>query len=198
MTQRIQQLHRPRSAPQDIGRLLSLASTSLALLALPQTDAPDAGLPEGDDRSEQFVAKVGEYFETLDVRHPSLPFTPRTLPSIHPTHLQGIQMTLCSSLAHIRAARISPTVLTAPPAGFVSPPQGVGLPFSPGSSGRGSEEISRAREKTRGLLEERVERDAWRGALDSLTRLRDAKRSKAEAERRRAEVGDENVYMSGV
>ena len=37
---------------QDIGHLLSLASTSLALLALPQTDAPDAGLPEGDERSE--------------------------------------------------------------------------------------------------------------------------------------------------
>ena len=53
---------------QDIGHLLSLASTSLALLSLPQTDAPDENLPEGDDRSEQFVAKVGEYFDTLDVR----------------------------------------------------------------------------------------------------------------------------------
>jgi hypothetical protein len=54
------------------------------------------------------------------------------------------------------------------------------------------------------LLEERVERDAWRGALDALTRLRDARRAEAEAEveaaRRRAEVEDEdgNVYMGGI
>jgi hypothetical protein len=59
---------------QDIGRLLSLASSSLALLALPQTDAPEAGLPQGDERSEQFVAEVSKYFETLDVR-PSPPFS---------------------------------------------------------------------------------------------------------------------------
>jgi|SRR6267142_3342709 len=114
-------------------------------------------------------------------------------------------MALRSSLAHIRAARISPAVLTAPPAGFVPPPQGVGLPFPPGQSDRGGsggieggEEISRTRENTRGLLEERVERDAWRGALDALTRLRDARRAEAEAERRRAEVEDGNVYMGGV
>ncbi|KAF8496247.1 hypothetical protein F5888DRAFT_1615085, partial [Russula emetica] len=113
---------------------------------------PPRGVPEGDERSEQFVAKVGEYFETLD----------------------GIQMALRPSLAHIRAARISPAVLTAPPAGFVPPPQGVGLPFPlpPG-----------AKEKTHGLLEEHVERDAWRGALDALTRLMDARRA-AEAQPR--------------
>src|SRR6267142_3342708 len=81
-----QPLHRPRSPQQDVGRLLSLASTSLALLALPQTDEPDAGLPEGDERSEQFVAKVGEYFETLDVR--CVPLTHTTHPSI-PTPFIG-------------------------------------------------------------------------------------------------------------
>jgi hypothetical protein len=97
-------------------------------------------------------------------------------------------MALRSSLAHIRAARISPAVLTAPPAGFVPPPQGVGLPFPlppppgasdrSGSSGSGAEgSHSQAKEKTRGLLEERVERDAWRGALDALTRLMDARRA---------------------
>jgi len=112
-------------------------------------------------------------------------------------------MALRSSLAHIRAARISPAVVTAPPAGFVPPPQGVGLPFPSEPSDRGgesggSDDIARAKEKTRGLLEERVERDAWGGALDALTRLRDAKRAEAEAERRRAEVEDENVYMNGV
>jgi hypothetical protein len=116
-------------------------------------------------------------------------------------------MALRSSLAHIRAARISPAVLTAPPAGFVPPPQGVGLPFSSGPADRGGageteggEEVSRAREKTRGLIEECVERDAWHGALDALTRLRDAQRAEAdaEAERRRVEIEDGNVYMSEV
>ncbi|KAF8487528.1 hypothetical protein DFH94DRAFT_707025 [Russula ochroleuca] len=163
------QIHDLGRVEKDIGHLLSLASTSLALLSLPQTDAPDEGLPEGDERSEQFVAKVGEYFETLD----------------------GIQTSLRASLAHIRAARISPAVLTAPPAGFVPPPQGVGLPFPhpPGpadrSAGGGGSEGShaQAKEKTRGLLEERVERDAWRGALDALTRLMEARRA-AEAQPR--------------
>jgi hypothetical protein len=100
-------------------------------------------------------------------------------------------MALRSSLAHIRAARISPAVLTAPPAGFVPPPQGVGLPFPlpPGvldrsSTGTGAEggHPPKAKEKTRGLLEERVERDAWRGALDALTRLMDARRAAEAAE----------------
>jgi hypothetical protein len=99
-------------------------------------------------------------------------------------------MALRSSLAHIRAARISPAVLTAPPAGFVPPPQGVGLPFplppgvsDRGSSGTGAEgSHSQAKEKTRGLLEECVERDAWRGALDALTRLMDTRRVAEAAE----------------
>ncbi|KAH9074812.1 hypothetical protein EDB83DRAFT_1872484 [Lactarius deliciosus] len=104
------QIHDLGRVENDIGRLLSLASSSLALLALPQTDAPDAGLPQGDERSEQFVVEVGKYFETLD----------------------SIQMALAalrSSLAHIRAARISPAILTAPPAGFV-PPAGCRAPLT--------------------------------------------------------------------
>ncbi|KAI0289289.1 hypothetical protein BC826DRAFT_1032729 [Russula brevipes] len=169
------QIHDLGRVEKDIGRLLTLASSSLALLSLPQTDAPDAELPEGDERSEQFVEKVGEYFQTLD----------------------GIQTALRSSLAHIRAARISPAVLTAPPAGFVPPPQG----GRGGGGGGGSDSMvegnSKAKERTRGLLEERVESDAWRGALDALTRLRDARRAEAEAERR-AEGDDGNVYMSVV
>ncbi|KAI0270419.1 hypothetical protein BC834DRAFT_861335 [Gloeopeniophorella convolvens] len=156
------QIHDLGRVEKDIGHLLSLASSALALLALPQADAPGAGLPPGDERSEQFVAEAGAYFETLD----------------------GIQMALRSSLAHIRAARIAPAALTAPPAGFVPPRQGVGLPASPGESAeKGSGE------KARGLLEERVERDAWRGVFDALARLQDA---------RRAEDRDEDVVMGGV
>ncbi len=92
-------------------------------------------------------------------------------------------MALRSSLAHIRASRISPAVLTAPPAGFVPPPQGVGLPAPPAPGGQqlssDAGSGSGVKEQTRGLLEERVERDAWGGVLDALTRLRDARRAEA-------------------
>jgi hypothetical protein len=53
---------------EDITRLLSLAATSISLLTLPQTDEPNDNLPQGDERSEQFVLEVSEYFERLDVR----------------------------------------------------------------------------------------------------------------------------------
>ena len=53
--------------PQDISRLLSLAASSISLLTLPQTDGPNDNLPQGAERSEQFVLEVSEYFERLDV-----------------------------------------------------------------------------------------------------------------------------------
>lgn len=56
---------------QDISRLLSLAASSISLLTLPQTDEPNDGLPQGGERSEQFVLVVSEYFERLDVSGPS-------------------------------------------------------------------------------------------------------------------------------
>ena len=52
---------------QDITRLLGLAASSISLLTLPQTDSPDDNLPQGEERSEQFVLEVSEYFERLDV-----------------------------------------------------------------------------------------------------------------------------------
>jgi hypothetical protein len=66
-----------------------------------------------------------------------------------------------SSLAHIRHSRISPSAIMAPPPGFVPPSLGVGLP-SEGNSVQ----------KNRGLQEERVERDAWKGILNALTRMK--------------------------
>ncbi len=98
-------------------------------------------------------------------------------------------MALRASLAHIRAARISPAVLTAPPAGFVPPPQGVGLPAPPAPA---PSEDPGVKEQTRGLLEERIERDAWHGILDALTRLRDARRAEA-AEREIAVMGEASI-----
>ena len=55
------------SIHQDITRLLELAASSISLLTLPQTDGTEDGLPQGEERSEQFVLEVSEYFERLDV-----------------------------------------------------------------------------------------------------------------------------------
>ncbi|KAF8624224.1 hypothetical protein AX15_005990 [Amanita polypyramis BW_CC] len=52
---------------KDITRLLSLAASSISLLTLPQTDGPEDNLPQGEERSEQFVLEVSEYFERLEV-----------------------------------------------------------------------------------------------------------------------------------
>ncbi|KAH8982411.1 hypothetical protein EDB92DRAFT_123812 [Lactarius akahatsu] len=110
----------------------------------------DGKLPQVDERSEQFV-------------------------------VESIQMAL-RSLAHIRAARISPAVLTAPPAEFVPPPRGVGLPSPPVPGGQqlSSDASGDVKGQTRGLLEERVERDVWHDVLDALTRLRGARRAATE------------------
>jgi len=95
---------------QDITRLLSLAASSISLLTLPQTDGPNDNLPQGEERSEQFVLEVSEYFERLDV----------------------IQVALRSSLAHIRHSRIAPSAINAPPPNFIPPSLGVGLPSADG------------------------------------------------------------------
>ncbi|KAF9469712.1 hypothetical protein BDZ94DRAFT_22069 [Collybia nuda] len=127
---------------KDITRLLSLAASSISLLTLPQTDGPDDGLPQGEERSEQFVLEISEYFERLD----------------------SIQGAIRSSLAHIRHSRIAPSAINAPPPGFIPPSLGVGLPSSDGDPLK----------KNRGLQEERIERDAWKGILDALLRMKDA------------------------
>ncbi|TFY71828.1 hypothetical protein EVG20_g1177 [Dentipellis fragilis] len=148
---------------KDIGRLLSLAASSISLLTLPQTDAPEDGLPQGGERDERFVEEVSEYFERLD----------------------NIQIAMRSSLAHIRQSRIAPSAIDAPPPGFVPSALGVGLPpavpthtsssSASGSAGPGDAHARVPRPKTRGLQEERVERDAWKGMLQALTKLKDAR-----------------------
>ncbi|KAK7063820.1 mediator of RNA polymerase II transcription subunit 11 [Favolaschia claudopus] len=129
---------------KDITRLLALAASSISLLTLPQTDTPEDNLPQGDERSEQFVLEVSEYFERLD----------------------AIQVAIRSSLAHIRQSRIAPSAINAPPPNFVPPSLGVGLPSSQDNEG------TAAPRKNRGLQEERIERDAWKGILDALQRLK--------------------------
>ncbi|TEB38666.1 hypothetical protein FA13DRAFT_1724589, partial [Coprinellus micaceus] len=125
---------------KDITRLLRLAGSSVSLLTLPQTDEPGSKLPQGDERPEQFVMEVGEYFERLD----------------------SIQTAIRSALAHIRRSRIAPSAINAPPHDFTPPSLGIGVP-SEGAS---------ASSRSRGLQEEKVDRDAWKGILDALTRLK--------------------------
>ena len=74
---------------------------------------------------------------------------------------QSIQGAIRSSLAHIRHSRIAPSAINAPPPGFVPPSLGVGLPSE-----------DNLLKKNRGLQEERVERDAWKGILNALTRMK--------------------------
>jgi len=136
-----------QTPPQDITRLLALAGSSIDLLTLPQTDGPDDNLPQGEERSEQFVLEVSEYFERLD----------------------SIQVAIRSSLAHIRQSRIAPSAITAPPHGSVPPSLGVGLPA--GDHGTSAT----AGKSNRGLQEERMERNAWVGIHDALTRLKAAR-----------------------
>jgi hypothetical protein len=74
---------------------------------------------------------------------------------------KSIQGAIRSSLAHIRHSRIAPSAINAPPPGFVPPSLGVGLPPEGNSI-----------QKNRGLQEERVEREAWKGILNALTRMK--------------------------
>ncbi|KAF8641161.1 hypothetical protein AX17_000796 [Amanita inopinata Kibby_2008] len=134
---------------KDITRLLSLAASSVSLLTLPQTDGPDDNLPQGEERSEQFVLEVSEYFESEREKK------------------KAIQTALRSSLAHIRHSRIAPSAINAPPPNFVPPSLGVGLPTTSGPP----DPADPAR-KNRGLQEERVEGNAWSGILEALLRIR--------------------------
>lgn len=144
-----------------------MAASSISLLTLPQTDGPEDNLPQGEERSEQFVLEVSEYFERLDVR---TSFDP-ALNTSHTLNAQSIQGAIRSSLAHIRHSRIAPSAINAPPPGFIPPSLGVGLPSDDGSSRR-----------DRGLQEERVERDAWKGILAALTRLKAAQDAKRDSD----------------
>ncbi|KAI0660526.1 hypothetical protein C8Q70DRAFT_57136 [Cubamyces menziesii] len=87
--------------------------------------------------------------------------------------LDAIHIAIRSSLAHIRQSRIAPSAINAPPLNFIPPPLGVGLPSTDADGTARGE---------RGLQEERVERDAWKGILDALTRIKQARdRERAEA-----------------
>lgn len=156
-----------------------MAASSISLLTLPQTDSPEDNLPQGEERSEQFVLEVSEYFERLDVSPWANLKIDSMFADLHA--LQSIQTAIRSSLAHIRHSRIAPSAINAPPPGFLPPSLGVALPPEPQAPS--DPQSSQTTRTTRGLQEERLDRDAWKGILNALTRLKremDSSKSRSE------------------
>ena len=83
-------------------------------------------------------------------------------------------------LAQIAKARIAPSAIEAPPPSFIPQPMGVGTPPTISrNSKNGTKSASQTETESRedesfklGLQEERINRDAWRGILDALQRLK--------------------------
>lgn len=79
--------------------------------------------------------------------------------------MKAVQLGLRRALASVRANRIAPSSINAPPSYFV--PQSLGV----GTLTVDSEPVFGRESKTLGLQEARLERDAWRGIEDALSRL---------------------------
>jgi hypothetical protein len=129
------------------------------------------------------VLEVSEYFERLDVR---ICFY-WSVDVFSYARRQTIQTSIRSSLAHIRHSRIAPSAINAPPPNFVPPSLGVGLPSS--------DEGSTTLRKNRGLQEERIERDAWKGILDALRRLKAEQQQQNEAQSNPSHTTDMDTEM---
>ncbi|EKM84005.1 hypothetical protein AGABI1DRAFT_32949 [Agaricus bisporus var. burnettii JB137-S8] len=147
--------------PSNIDPIWTTSRTARQIYALGQVEkvynhTPEDNLPPGEERSEQFVLEVSEYFERLD----------------------AVQVALRSSLAHIRHSRIAPSAINAPQPSFIPPSLGVGLPPETDGNSR----------VNRGLQEERVERDAWKGILEALRRLKENSRDTGLAEAQHASL----------
>ncbi|TDL28138.1 hypothetical protein BD410DRAFT_782106 [Rickenella mellea] len=135
---------------KDISRLLAIAASCISLLTLPQTDESGNSLPQGDERSEQFVLEVSDPLMTI---------------------LQQVHINIRSTLAQIRQSRIAPSAINAPPPNFIPHSSGVGMPAMDDAT---------TENRSRGLQEERVNRDAWKGILEALTRLKAARDRESE------------------
>ncbi|PFH52310.1 hypothetical protein AMATHDRAFT_74358 [Amanita thiersii Skay4041] len=151
-------MHPPaeNDAIRDASRIDPIWTTSRTarqIYALGEVEkVSEDNLPLGEERSEQFVLEVSEYFERLD----------------------AIQVALRSTLAHIRHSRIAPSAINAPPMNFVPPSLGVGLSSaaSEQDSSTAGHQTDLNRRRNRGLQEERAERNAWNGILDALARIK--------------------------
>ncbi|KAG8812452.1 hypothetical protein FRC17_002029 [Serendipita sp. 399] len=143
---------------QDIVRLMELASTSMSLLALPQTDSAEEAqeLPRGPSRSDAFATNAEAYFETLNT----------------------IQMGIRTSIARVRAGRIAPNSLKAPE-GRISAPRALGttMPAPTGAKpgGKGSSvgigldgRNGGGAHFQPGFQERKIEAEAWNGVAEAL------------------------------
>ncbi|KZV84307.1 hypothetical protein EXIGLDRAFT_776687 [Exidia glandulosa HHB12029] len=147
---------------EDITKLLQSASTCVALLTIPELDPPEQEAelkPSGSPSSEASTPRdsaglpsrprlpVGEERSEQFVMEATQYY--ETLDTIH--------LNLRTAMAHLRRERVAPAAITAPPPGFVPTAFGVG---------------PEAGLNARGLQETRLERDAWRGVVDALERLK--------------------------
>ncbi|KAG8814664.1 hypothetical protein FRB91_006988 [Serendipita sp. 411] len=160
---------------QEIVRLMELASMSMSLLALPQTDSAEEAqaLPRGPSRSDAFATNAEAYFETLNT----------------------IQLGIRTSIARVRAARIAPNSLKAPE-GRISAPRALGttMPAPTGSSrpdgggggsslkGSGSGFVDGRNDGhfQPGFQERKMEAEAWNGVAEALKMVVSATSATAE------------------
>ncbi|KAG8891018.1 hypothetical protein FRB98_000027 [Tulasnella sp. 332] len=151
-----------------IANLLRLAASAMRLLALPDPEVdhapPASGAPgisngdtipqireataTGEERSELFVDRANQYFDSLDI----------------------IQHDLRKALYDLRQIKISPASIIAPQPDFIPPALGLGPPRS-GIASAGSTERDTDRQ---GLQETRAEKAAWLGIVAALERLKAA------------------------
>lgn len=119
--------------------------------------------------------------------------------------MQQIHISMRSTLAHIRQSRIAPSAITAPPPTFIPQTAGVGTPgvnsdlkdsttipsttdptasapAATANTGAADTKKKDSAQARRGLQEERMHRDAWRGILDALTQLKEARDRERQAD----------------
>ncbi|TFK17377.1 hypothetical protein FA15DRAFT_332467 [Coprinopsis marcescibilis] len=99
--------------------------------------------------------------------------------------LNSIQSNIRSGLSHVRRSRIAPSAIIAPPQDFVPPSLGVGRP----------NDLRNPSTKNRGLQEEKVDRDAWHGILEALTRLKEARDAESQGNTKPSEPSQSSDAM---
>lgn len=139
------QIQRLGQVEQDIVKLMELASESMSLLALPQTDTSEETASMPKNRSAAFATNAEEYFRTLN----------------------SIQTGIRTSIAKIRAARIPPAALRAPEPSRGPSRMALGtgmpsgdLPDNPAGSYNDA-----------GFQEKKVEAEAWAGVATALRQV---------------------------
>lgn len=143
---------------QEIVRLMELASQGMSLLALPQTDSSEEArtLPRGPNRSDAFANTAESYFKTLNT----------------------IQTGIRTSIARVRAARISPNALRAPE-GRLGNSRSLGASIPRETAGEAGDSSARSARSELGFQELKVEAAAWMGLADALEEVVRASRAAA-------------------